>query len=199
MGSFFDSKQTYKYRDPYEYFNKHFGAPTAGLNEYFTKRLSGNDPYSSTAYGLQSGTINRAFNQSRGNLARALSQRGQTRGPAGIRAMADLEAQRARALSDAISKIVLQRESQLPAMAGNFLANMKMRPLLEGVTKEASGYDKVKGGMDLVSKGVGLVGQIGTGASGLASLFGGAGVDASQLGGMSSDAIYEALMAMFDR
>jgi hypothetical protein len=141
---FFDSSQRYRYHDPYEYFNKYFGTEAAQLRNFFQQRLGRpDDAYTSAAGKLIRRKINESFGARRQATLRDLAGRGMAAGGRRNRLLADIEGQRGRALSDALSNLIIQRESQIPAMMSNFLAGMKMAPIQEARAKKTSTADKI--------------------------------------------------------
>ena len=120
---FFDSGEV-KPVDQLTFLKKDFGGDLGQLLQFFRERLGGQDPAVGAAFKLQRPQINRAFDASRRNVERSLVGSGGIRSAARTRRLADVGSGRANALSDAISKITLQRETELPGQLSQLLASL---------------------------------------------------------------------------
>jgi hypothetical protein len=146
---FFDSSQ--RYRDPYTFFNQQFGPEKGALLSFFRQRLGRpDDAYLSAAGKLIRRQVNESFDARRQATLRDLAGRGMAAGGRRNRLLADIEGRRGQALSDALSNMIIQRETQIPAMMSQFLASMKMAPLARA--PKASTLSKILSGSALVKQ-----------------------------------------------
>ena len=144
MANFFDEGGGgLEARDPLGFFKQSFGRDVGGLLDFFRQRLGGQDPAVGQAFGIQRPQINRAFDAARRSTVGSLASTGQLRSGVGQRRLADVGSQRARALSDAISKISLQRETQLPGQLTSLLGSLARPDVLTRKPTTASGFSKV--------------------------------------------------------
>ncbi len=120
----FDSGGGTERVDPLTFFKKDFGGDLSGLLDFYRQRLGGQDPAVGASFGLQRTEINRAFDAARRSTGRGLVGSGGIRSAARTRRLADVDSARAKALSDAISQITLQRETQLPAQLSALLNSL---------------------------------------------------------------------------
>ena len=172
--------------DPLQSFKESFGGDLGGLLDFFRQRLGGQDPAVGAAFKLQRPGINRAFDTARRNVERGLVGSGGIRSAARTRRLADVGSARANALSDAISKITLQRETQLPGQLSSLLSSLASSGR-DVFTSTPSTASKVGQGIGLASSALNLGGQVGTGLSGIAGMFGGAPPAAAAGAGAASD------------
>ena len=162
--------------DPYKYFRRQFGGENAALLSFLRQRLGQpDDPYTGAAGKLIRRQINESFDAKRQASLRDLTGRGMAAGGRRNRLLADIEGTRGQALSDALSNLTIQRETQIPQLLANYLSALNRAPIVISKGK--------KGGM-----GAGLGSALGMGlgaiAGGMVGGPPGAGIGAGIGGGI---------------